>query len=426
MTDQVYKTIFAEKKRRRNYPMMLLSIGMQMSWYGGKRIPMLLEAPPGCGKTRAVNIIGALFDEHMKKTGLAEAYCTETFVLPQTMPESIEGIPSPRDDIKALIRYPLIGIRNLHQAKFGTFFGDEITSAPQQTGASVMTLIQDGIAGDTRLSETIAMVLACNPSDCAAAGRDLSPPEINRMCRIVWSLPLDDFLDFMEGGLGLGNHVLYLKPDWEKKWSAVARTLVVNFLKQNPKLQNQLSVSAHELKITEAAASEPWASERQWFNCMRMIAAILSTGEATNSKLIMLAVEGMLGEGVSKAFMAFLRDYNLPDPEMVIAEALKKNGKPLSMIPKEVMDRPDQLRLCLDSIAIAAQRAEEEDRAKRWEVVFDHVVHPIIEKKPDIAMSAARILAKDKPPGAKMPAAAADLFLARQKAGMARAGSVKK
>jgi hypothetical protein len=410
--------------KKRNYEMELLSLGPQMGWYGGRTVPMLLEAVPGCGKTRAVEILGAALAAHLKKEGISKTFYTATFVLPQTMPESLEGIPSPNMDLMALERLPLKDIRLLVEAKYGIWFGDEATSCPQQTGAATMTLIQDGRAGDTTLPHEVGRVIACNPPDCAAAGRDFSPPEINRVCKIKWKLPMSDFLDYMRGGPGLGAHVRYLSPTWEEDHRANANVIVASFLEKHHKLINTMESGG----TTAANASEPWASQRQWENVSRLLAAIFSLGEEPSSQLCYLALEGCLGEGTAKAFMAYLREFDLPEPGDIVKAAMKEGATPQSIaasIPQHVWARPDKLRLCLESVAVYVQQAPDAKRPDYWTAAFK-VIEPVLDVKPDNAMSAAKLLTDRKPAGVQVPAVALKLFKAREKAGMSRGSRKKK
>lgn len=407
----------------RNHNMELLSICLQMGWYGGRTMPVLLEGVPGTAKTQVIKQLGREFADYLAKNEVSDTFYTETVVIPQTMPETIEGIPSPDLESHSLVRLPLSGIRKLKQAGYGIWAGDEVTSGSQQTGAACMTLVQDGKAGDEVLPHTVGRVMMCNPEWCAAAGRELAPPEINRVCRIEWKLPNEDFLDFLAGGPGLMTHVRYLPQDWEDLGMNRARTLVRAYLKTNPKVINTMESG----ETTEAQASKPWASQRQWWNVTRLLAAIFALGEEPSSELAYLAVCGTVGEGVADQFVGWLREMDLPDPEKILSEAMKdKEGETrddkIARIRKEIPDsvwrRADKLRLCLDSVAIAAQQ-DREDRADRWQAAW-LVVEPVLDKKPDNAMSASQLLAERKPAGASIPEVAVKLWKAREKAGLMR------
>ncbi len=402
---------------KRNYCMELMSVCVQMGWYGGRTVPVLLEDVPGEGKTQGVEIAGRILGEYVLKHKLSKGWHVETTTLPQTAPEDIAGIPAQGDG--CLERLPLKGIRKLIEAGFGIWFGDEATSCPQQVGAATMTLIQDGRAGDVVLPHAVGRVIACNPPTCAAAGREFSAPEINRVCRIPWELPLADFLDYLRGGPGLGAHIRFLPADWEKRFSPQANIIVASFLEKNPALRNTMRGPAPT--TNESNQSQPWASSRQWENVSRLLAACFSLGEEPSSKLCHMVLEGCLGEGVAKAFMAYLREFDLAEPEAILAAAMKEGATPDSIrasIPDHIWARPDKLRLQLEAVAFAAQQ-ERDDRPKRWTAAMD-VLTPVLDTKPDNAMSAAKLLTDRKPAGVAVPEVALKLFKAREKAGMSR------
>lgn len=403
----------------RNIAAEALSVCMQTGFYGGRNIPVLLSAVPGCGKTSVVKQMAARIAENLKVLGVTDTFAVETFVLPQTMPETIEGVPSPDLDLKALERLPLIGIRNLVDSGFGVAFLDEITSSSQQTGAACMTLIQDGVAGDTRLPHTIARVAACNPSWCAAAGREFTAPEINRMVLIDWELKRSDFIDYLRGGEGAVAHIRMLSPDWERRGIARARTLVSAYLDRNPNDCNTM-----QSKLTDKrSASQPWASERSWENVMRLLAAVFSLGEEPASDLAYILIKGSVGEGIADKFIGWLREQDLPDPEVIIQLAMSAPAEKLEQvleenISKSVRERPDKFRLCLESIAIAAQDRDHPQYRERWEAAWA-IVTPVLSTKPDNALAAAKLLSRPIPKGAPIPSGAVALMTVLRETGLA-------
>jgi len=409
----------------RNYCMELMSICVQLGWYGGRTMPVLLVDVPGEGKTQGVEVMGAILGKEAIRRKLTKKFHVATTTLPQTAPEDIAGIPAHNKELNCLERMPLKDIRDLIDAAYGIWFGDEASSCPQQVGAATMTLVQDGRAGDATLPNTVGRIIAANPVWCAAAGRDWAAPEINRVCEIQWELPLADWLDFERGGPGMGAHVRFLEPDWEQRFRPVAATIVTAFVAENAALSN--TMKGHQPTTTEANCHKPWASKRQWSNVIRLLAACLSLGEEPSSKLCMMALEGCLGEGVAKAFMAYLREFDLAEPEDVLAAAMREGATPESIrasIPNHIWARPDKLRLQLDSVAIAAQQ-EREDRPARWTGAM-RVLEPVLEEKPDNAMSAAKLLTDRKPPGVAVPDVAIKLFKAREKSGLSRGSGQRK
>lgn len=379
----------------------LASIAAQLGWHGGKAVSVLLVGPPGTGKTRFASLLAKEFSKHLNTDVPFSA-----FVLPQTMPEEIAGVNVPNEDRTAVCRRPLELIRRLTLSKegYGVALFDELTSAPAATGAATMTVASDGRAGDIELNDRVSRIFACNPVEQAASGRDLTPPEANRFCWINdWKISQEDYLDYLRGGKGLMSHVRIIPADFEQTHGMATRAWLSSFLSLNPSLKNQLESNT----ITPDAASKPWASERSWENAMRLLAAILALGENKMSELAYEAVTGCVGNGAGTAFMEWLRKMNLPDPEEFLRNP---QGNKLP-------ERSDELRVFLESLAVAASNPSKPDALKRWNTFWD-IIDPIIKEKQDMAISACDIASKADIKGKTIPPTAAALFEVRRRAGL--------
>lgn len=436
-------------EKDRNYGMELFSLCMQLGWYGPEEttrpMPVYLEGVPGTGKTQIVKAFGKEAAKYLKAQGISDTFHTAVLSLPQTGAETIEGIPAPDLEKGVMIRYPLADIRALKHARFGIFAGDEATSCLPATGAAAMTFVQDGIAGDERISNRCARVLMYNPTDCAAAGREFSPPEINRGVVIKWKPNSHDFLDFLMGGKGLMAHCRWLEPDWEDKFGVRARTFVHMYLSAHPKHINELQ----ERAIDEDAAAEPWASQRQWYNFARILAAILSLGEEITSKLVLYALEGTVGPRISSSFIGFARTLDLPASADLIEAALQKRDAKGNLDPKDTRDkrkkrardlipasvyrRNDKLSTCLEMVVAEANAQSQRGNDDKWREYWDAawcVIEPVYtgefdddEKQLDTVLVASRKLANNAPPGANYPPILGDLVKAYRHADRGRKAS---
>jgi len=364
---------------------------------------MGLEGVPGTGKTEIVKALGEIFAAHLKAEGISETWAFETFVGPQMLPEDVAGIGFLNTEKKALERYPLIGVRNLLNAKYGIAFFDELTATSTAVGGSSMTAVQSGIYGDTHLPGTVAPLAAWNPVESAAGGRDLSAPEINRFCKLKWKLSDADFINKLMGGKGALAHAVMLDADWEERFLPHARALVASFLKINPKYINTMESG----ETTEANSSEPWASQRQWSNATRALAAVLSLGHDPNSELAATLVKGLVGDDVGRFFIAFVRTIDLPDPNVLLEAAMEFPAstdnevckkRSFALIPESVMQRPDKLKICLDGVAHTAQQ-DHKNAVKRYVAAWE-IVYPFMLDYPDMALEASQILAANVPKGA--------------------------
>lgn len=412
-------------EKHRNVTAELASIAMQLGWYGGSALPVALVGVPGTAKTQFSKGLARKLGEYLKEKGISEKYGYFNLVAPQAAPEDVGGIPfmdTGAETVHYVERKPLKGVYELHTTEYGLFFVDELTSSNPAVGATLMTAVQDGKFGDTTLTAKVGRMAAMNPAECAAAGRDLSAPEVNRWMVLEWDLPDADFLDFITGGEGLLSHVLFLDEDWEQRNLAQSRALFSTYLKKNPKWINGMRSGA----TTAKAASDPWPSQRQWWNAIRMGAALLSLGIEPSSDHWYLMLMGLVGEGPAEQFVGFLRDLDLPNPEDVIAEAMKevkneseddRDKRILNVIGSTVLRRTDKTNLALTAIAYAACDKTFPDIVERYNAAWT-VLGVVLDIKPDAATEAAMHLANLRHPGIKVPDTAAKLFQIRAEGGI--------
>ena len=384
-----------------------LCIGIQMGWYGGSPIPMALEGVPGTGKTEIVQQLGEQFAAHLADKGYSDTWAFQTFAAPSMLAEDIAGIGHIDTEAEALVRWPLVGVRNLKTAEFGVAFFDELTAASQAVGGAMLTAVQSRLYGDTTLPKTVAPVAAWNPPECAAGGRDLSFPEINRFCVRQWSLSIQDFLDYNMGGKGAVAHAVYLPPTWEEDNLMAAAMLVNSYLQIHPNHVNSLQSG----DTKENDTGKPWASQRAWQNVTRALAAVASIGLDANGEEASVLIRGLVGDGIGRSFIGHCREMKLPNPEDILKVALTKlDGETekarmkrcKDAIPEAVYRRPDLLKLCLEGVARVAADNSHKALVERWTVAWD-IVFPWMEEKPDMAIEAAQLLAASKPGKAKMP-----------------------
>jgi len=108
-----------------NVKAALVSIILQMGWFGGKGVPALLVGVPGVAKTK---FIEGVVDEPTKllrdQELLSDTEVMEmaSYVLPQTSPDALEGISVPSTDRTVLNRLPLADLARVANSKFGLIF----------------------------------------------------------------------------------------------------------------------------------------------------------------------------------------------------------------------------------------------------------------------------------------------------------------
>jgi hypothetical protein len=355
----------------------LVSICMQMGLQGGERVVFMLVGEPGIAKTKGVEAITKSLSEYLKVGFPAEIWSG-----PQIQAEDAAGLPFP-DAVAGVTRLlPLrIGLEVLNEEKnpggAGIVCIDEFGSLSPAQEAAFLNLLQGGRLGEKVLPNKVALGAMMNPEDAgAAAGRSLSAAASNRLVWIPWTLDPHAWFDYMLGGVGLAVDVKALPEGWEKEYGHQAASLVVSYCKKNPgSIQNM---------PPEQDSSKAWPSFRSWETAARLLAAVMSTGERKESDLAHAAIAGCVGDGAGEAFMSWLINLNLPDPEVILANPDKAH--------KLLPTRNDHKGVALEAVAVAACQPRD-DKKERWETAWS-IVGPAFIKEHDVGMTAAKILAK--------------------------------
>lgn len=344
------------------------------------RTPTYLIGEPGLTKTASI-------------AGHCEAwgYAVEVVVGGVREAADYSGYPIERDG-QMHFAPPNWAVR-LNEAAKGVFFGDELTTTSQSTQKGMLRLLQEGYAGDLRLGDHIAMVLAGNPISSAVDGHELSAPIANRMMHLKWKLDFNRWADGLMSGFESVDYppmdeLLGRSSDADR---ARVRGAVLAFLRTMPQY-------VHKLPDNAVAAGQPWPSPRSWTNAI----AVLSELRPDDEDAAMLALAGCVGDGVAKEYLAWLAAADLHDPE----EVLRKPG-----IVEWETERPDRLYALIRSV-VGLARARG-DKAT-WERAMGVMTACANGRKPDLAQPGVKALAAAIPAGAKLSAEArtafADLF----------------
>lgn len=134
-----------------------------------KGITSLYWGPPGIGKS-------AMLRQASRRCLLP----MEVLYASTRQPEDFSGVLIPDGKGGANSVCGLTPIRRLIQSKEGVLFLDEISCAPPATQGALLSLELERTVGDTQLPPGVRILAAANPSDMAAGGWDLEPPQANR------------------------------------------------------------------------------------------------------------------------------------------------------------------------------------------------------------------------------------------------------
>jgi len=330
------------------------------------RVPVLLWGAPGTGKTSAIRAMA-------EAMGLP----CETVIASIREPSDFAGLPVVTGDV---VRFaPPLWATRLAEAGTGVLFLDELSTAPPAVQAALLRVVLERTVGDLTLPEDVAVVAAANPPEQAADGWDLSAPLANRLCHLSWETSPRGIAEGLASGWA-PPPVPLLPAGWTAG-EPLNKSLVAAFLQVRPALAIAPPDNASD-------AGRGWPSPRTWEMAARLMTAA-EAAKATDQARSAL-IRGAVGDGAGVEFLAWLVEMDLPDPEEVLAN-------PAAF---RLPERGDRAYAALAAVAAAVAA---EPTPERWTAAWQ-VLGGCAEAAPDVAATAARVLAKCRPDGMPLPA----------------------
>lgn len=254
-------------------------------------VPVLLKSKPGMGKSSIVRALAAVDNEpcEMVLGSIRE-------------PADFAGLPIVTDE-GVQLDAPAWAKR-LIAAGRGWLLLDELTTSPPAVQGAMLTVALDHIVGDTKLPESVKVIAAANPAECAAGGYELEPPLANRFCHIDFGVTSDEWLEGMSSGWSVPASRAVAADAGHK---AMARAQVTGFIRTRPDL-------LHVMESDPARRGGAWPSHRTW----SMLAATLAHLRDDDADALRCAAYGLVGAGAGAEFLAWRETMDMPTPAELI------------------------------------------------------------------------------------------------------------
>jgi hypothetical protein len=347
---------------------------------------VLIWSDPGRGKTSVVASLARSWDWHTETVigSIREATDFLGFGV------EVGGGPG---RIGHIAYAPPGWARAAAEAQRALVFFDELTTAPPSVRKAMLRVLQERVAGELQLPDTVAIVAAANPPESAVDGYDLEPPMANRMIHLDFDFAQTAWLDGLTAGFDT-----VAQPSMEDligrgddQHRAGIRGAVVAFLRSRPDLIEP------GVPTDPTVAGRAWASRRSWDNAIKALSEV-RPGDFEASYLLLA---GAVGEGAAREFLAFQRELDLPTPEEVIAHASTMDWA--GMRPDKVFAVAGALRAYVLGNSLTAEKAT-------WLGAVNALATIAEAGLPDIAQGAVSALLIRKPEGAAIPRRVREAF----------------
>lgn len=351
-----------------------LSIAIQTPTREGLGVPVLIEGPPGVGKTSIIEQLGRQLGWHVEVVVGSFRDPADVGGWPIHTPDGIKL--DPPGFVKRILKAAEAGQPSL-------LFIDELTGATPMVQSALLRVIRERWVGDIKLPYNVAVVAAYNPPHMAAGGWDLAHATLNRFCHMQWKADQDaweqafrsDFkrpLDIVNAHVGDEKSMGEWLQRFEEQY-AMVRAQVAGFLRYKPDAFYQ----------EPKAGVKAWPTPRTWEMAARLYATVralygenTSINEILSDEALDILFSGCVGQ-LSYEFFTWLRHAELIDPEKVLENPEKA----------EVPKRGDLQYTLLMSVVSAVARKPTEDR---W-----HRAWTFLGKFAEGAQDLAVIAAKD-------------------------------
>lgn len=238
--------------------------------------PIHMIGDPGIGKSALTYQVG-------RELGMD----VSVLIASQCAPEDVGGIPVPGEGRVA--RLPIGPIKSRVDSA-GILFTDEIANANVTIQGSILTLINERIAGDVRLHPGTRIIAASNDPETGAGAGELAPPMVGRFHHIRVVPEVSEVQAYLDTYAPAGSTLASLSADLSAT------------LDRSPDLLQLKAPAGIQ------ANPEPWANPRSWERALRLWAAAIEAGDAmTDERVARMCLTGSIGRNAASAYLAILR-----------------------------------------------------------------------------------------------------------------------
>jgi hypothetical protein len=230
------------------------------------KVSILLEGPPGVGKTSLVRAVGRSLDLPVYDLIGSNLDPTDVAGLPYKDGDGVGRALYP--EIAACVRAP------------GILFLDELTAAPPSVRAALLRVLLERNAGGTPLHPDSRVIAACNPPEHAPSAVELDAANCNRVSRVKYAPSPNEIGVYFAS---------VADPDWCVEAQDFAATLAAD-----------PSLVTIEPPSASVENGEPWGSPRGWELGLR----VWSADGASDDEVGFALLAGCVGVHSATALLA--------------------------------------------------------------------------------------------------------------------------
>jgi len=332
-------------------------------------VPTNVIGPPGVAKTKRISAIAGVMG--IQYFGV---WCATK------EPQHFAGVYVPTPD-GVSIECGMPQVKACMELEDSVLNLDEISSATRATQSACMSFVDERQVGEYQLPPGTRIVLAMNPADIAANGRDLEVPLANRMAHYSYTPPTPDaWHEWMKGRYKMedvqqmaGSKKVVIQR-WFEHYDNVADS-TWEFIKAGggtwtDKSDGDKGVKRNKFidvpEEDDPRAGGPWPSLRTW--SMAIWAETTRRCLEVEDRIAPLIVGSLVGEGLATEWTAYMAKKDLPSPQDALTGKWKMSR------------RLDIVRTVLDSTGNWVVAIEDEKERFEYAVLCWQFIQKAIDK----------------------------------------------